>query len=585
MYKFTNLKFYTLCRHKLNLNKSDIYSEVKDIQKEDSLLPPECMFNDWINTYNKETNPVKKDKLISLSFKKDSNRSVKPEPKVIQKSKLYAAYRFKLLDNHQQILEEIKQLFKHYLPTLKTIESWYRKNQRKEKKSKPKLLRLKNVFISNKLIQATDRIVDYERFLKHRNKEFHDKNLELSAEVEQLNLKLTFEKDLAAANTSKLDQKNIELQKEILSLRNQLSAKQNAINDQESVDKKIHDLAKSNRQMYADLDRFRQADSIKEEQINNLKKDLSYYVDNTNKLKRENEQYLAKLKEYEQSTIKLVLQINELKQHISKQASDKQRLETELSKQTTKQEKDEIVYLKSEIARYSQESIDYLYYRENDRIKISDLNKFIGDKDLEIKTLKQASIEQFDRQAESFQQKINHQIQEKNAIQFKCTSMKEEIKKLNTLIEKAKFKENELHKKLNLKDTEIIKTKKEFTNQQPPNTEELKQSKNEIVQPKDKKSITDQNSKSCQTDIDVKIDLNEFQIKTAEEISNLNDEIKRMKNEDTKKRIIIEFLGESFSKHKAEANNLRIKNNKLSKELKYLFNTCKQSVSNASNSK
>ena len=56
-------------------------------------------------------------------------------------------------------------------------------------------------------------------------------------------------------------------------------------------------------------------------------------------------------------------------------------------------------------------------------------------------------------------------------------------------------------------------------------------------------------------------------------------------NEDNKKRYIIEYFSESSSKYKAEANNLRIKNNKLSKELKYLFNTCKQSVLNASNSK
>lgn len=89
------------------------------------------------------------------------------------------------------------------------------------------------------------------------------KNLELSSEVEQLKLKLTFEKDLAAANTLKLEQKN----QKILSLRNQLSDLQKSINDQQT-DRKIHNLCQPNEHLHAEAVRLREIDSIKEKEKN-----------------------------------------------------------------------------------------------------------------------------------------------------------------------------------------------------------------------------------------------------------------------------------------------------------------------------
>lgn len=228
MNKFKNLKFYVLCRNKLNLNKSDIYREVKDILKEDALLPPECIITEWIDIYNKEPNPGKKDKLISLSFKKDIKRSIKPEPKAILQSKQYALFRFKLIHNHQQILDEIKQLFKNYLPSLKTVKSWFKKIQ---------------------------------------HKEIESKSIRLSAEVELLNLKLIFEKDLAAANSAKLEQKN----QEIAALQTQLER------EREQKDRKIYDLCQSNRQMFSALAQIRPEAELSKQykaELDSLKKNI-----------------------------------------------------------------------------------------------------------------------------------------------------------------------------------------------------------------------------------------------------------------------------------------------------------------------
>lgn len=107
----------------------------------------------------------------------------------------------------------------------------------------------------------------------------------------------------------------------------------------------------------------------------------------------------------------------------------------------------------------------------------------------------------------------------------------------------------------------------------------------EIDEKKDEQIIkqnkVDQSSKSTQTNNEVKLDLDEFQIKTSDEISKLNNENKRLKNEDAKSRVIIDGFSKSSNKFQTEAMSLKFENAKLIKELKYLFNSCKQS--NASN--
>lgn len=143
---------------------------------------------------------------------------------------------------------------------------------------------------------------------------------------------------------------DLELHNEIISLRNQLAVVTKRVNDQEKVDKQIHDLCQANIQLF-----------------------------------NENE--------------KLKL--------------DEQLVETKLIEHiTNKRDSEELVFLRSENASYFQA-------RRADEDKIKDLNKSLGDKDLEINRLKQASIEQLDSQANSYKRKIEHLIKEKKDYQGK----------------------------------------------------------------------------------------------------------------------------------------------------------------------
>ncbi len=353
--------------------------------------------------------------------------------------------------------------------------------EKKITKEKQTISLFKKVIINKEMSQLTSQFVELKKQFEIKEANFSKRCKQYAINENDLKKKLTLNEDRVKTNEEKI--KKLELENN--NLRNEKKEKENNLN------KKINDLETSNGFLKEQVVSLTSALNIQnkinldflcltersqvEGVVNNLKRNISNYVQKIKFHDLENHKLKSKLVEYETS-------LNELKNINSEMLHEKETTKNKHNNQLSYLEEKlrqsqidhfrEVEELKN---KHHLELIDNDYElsqsKNNIKEKISEKDDIIAslnEKNLNLGSKLVNVLEEIkeknnklEEQEKIFNAKISKQINDKSQFTDKITKQKEEINRLQSCIQKHKEKEEALNKELNKCNAQILETVKE----------------------------------------------------------------------------------------------------------------------------
>lgn len=292
MTKFQNIKFFVICRHKLNIPPVKIYKEIKSLFGDNINRSIEDSVDRWIQTYTQETNQNKRDYEFSYSrrnkFAYDHllfQLTSSTESNSIQKKKFYALCRFQLEQNVLQICQEINDLFCN--DALVVLNQWIQENW---KIAPSNLMAPYNQIDLSKLNveELESKCLNLIILQMNLNQKLEDCKQELN--------ELRKENELLTQDKQRLDKKQQINSADEINL-----AKKYWENNLTKLNNELSDLKSANSAMDCNLYKLKNDNSFKDNEISNLKMELkkmkNFYDDQIVLLQKHSDDSLFSYKE------------------------------------------------------------------------------------------------------------------------------------------------------------------------------------------------------------------------------------------------------------------------------------------------